>query len=65
LMDLHARNVLIPHIEKEKGIDQIVEKRIDEVREKQLIDEIDRRRTREQVEPFYSIILLIILLESK
>jgi len=47
LMDLHARNVLIPHIEKEKGIDQIVEKRIDEVREKDLMDEVSRRRARE------------------
>lgn len=48
-MDLHAKNVLVPHIEKERGLDNIVEKRIDEVRERQLAEEIARRRNREDV----------------
>jgi len=49
LIDLHAQNVLMPHLQKEQQFSDVVEKRIENERQRQLMDELNRRRWREEV----------------
>ena len=48
-MDLHAQNVLSPQIEKQKQLDSIVDKRINEERERQMQEELRRKKIKEEV----------------
>lgn len=47
LIDLHAQNVLSPQIQKDQQFTEIVDKRINEERERQMQDEFHRRKVRE------------------
>lgn len=52
LIDLHAQNVLSPQIQKDQQFTEIVDRRIDQERERQMQDEFNRRKMREDVTLF-------------
>jgi len=61
LIDLHAQNVLVPHLQKEHQLGEIVERRIENEQQRQLMDEINRRKWREDVifyQPYFFINLI-------
>lgn len=53
-MDIHAQNVLAPQIEKEQQFENIVDKRVNEERQRQLMDELNRKQWREEVTKSFS-----------